>query len=201
MGLEASACRPAGGGGIQIPLAAFVWRPHVFLPGFAGKRSAGGRVAVLRSFPVLFPAAGGGCGAGSVSAGFVLLAEEQDGKVPHHWQPGECCFAGFFRRAGNCGHDWRHQSAPGEGGNGCREPPAGGGGRIDGRRAGGSACGRHYKGGAHSEDCGAHERPESGHRRDCRRFRGRDGARAWRRFEAACGFEGQIRGVRRAGQS
>lgn len=36
MGLEASACRPAGGGGIQIPLAAFVWRPHVFLPGFAG---------------------------------------------------------------------------------------------------------------------------------------------------------------------
>ena len=26
-------------------------------------------------------------------------------------------------------------------------------------------------------------------------------ARAWRRFEAACGFEGQIRGVRRAGQS
>ncbi len=30
MGLEAAACRPAGGGGIQIPLAAFVWRPHVF---------------------------------------------------------------------------------------------------------------------------------------------------------------------------
>lgn len=68
--------------------------PMFFSP-VCRKRSAGGRVAVLRSFPVLFPAAGGGCGAGSVSAGFVLLAEEQDGKVPHHWQPGECCFAGF----------------------------------------------------------------------------------------------------------
>ena len=68
MGLEASACRPVGGGGIQIPLAAFVGRPHVFLPGFAGKRSAGGRVAVLRSFPVFFPAAGGGCGAGAALA-------------------------------------------------------------------------------------------------------------------------------------
>ena len=138
MGLEASACRPVGGGGIQIPLAAFVGRPHVFLPGFAGKRSAGGRVAVLRSFPVFFPAAGGGCGAGAVSSGFVLPAEEQDGKVPHHWQPGECCFAGSFRCAGNCGPDRRHQSAPGEGGNDCREPSAGGGGRIDGRRSGGS---------------------------------------------------------------
>lgn len=50
MGLEASACRPAGGGGIQIPLAAFVWRPHVFLPGFAGKRSA----AAAWLFSVLF---------------------------------------------------------------------------------------------------------------------------------------------------